>query len=64
MCRQLGFELSDLVVELGDSDHAAGNGPERGCDSRRGGELLGAQSGLDIERLGIGVTLSPSTFES
>ena len=43
MCRQLGLEVGDLVVQLGDdADGGAGGRPERGGDRGGGGELLGA----------------------
>ena len=49
MCRQFGFEIGDLAVQFGDdADRGAGGGRERGRDRGRGGELLGAQDGLDL----------------
>ena len=64
MCRQFGFEIGDLAVELGDdADRGAGAGPERGGDRGGRGELLGAQHGLNLQCPGVEVALAPSGFE-
>lgn len=49
MCRQLGLERDDLMIQLSDD-----------ADRGRGSELLGAQDGLNLQRPGIEVALSPS----
>jgi hypothetical protein len=64
MCRQFGFQIADLVVQLGDdADCGAGGGGE--CSSDRGGrgELLGAQRSGDLFGTGIEVALSPNAFD-
>ena len=64
MVGQLGFELGDLAVQLGDdADRGAGGRGERGGDRGRGGELLGAQHCCDLFGAGIEVALSPTAFE-
>ena len=64
MCHQLGLEVVDLAVELGDdADRGPGTGPERGGDCGGGGQLLGAQHFLNLQCPGIEIALTPSGFE-
>ena len=52
---------ADLAVQLGDdADRGAGGRGERGGDRGGGGELLGAQHGLDLLGPGVEVALAPS----
>lgn len=49
MCRQFGFQIADLVVELDDdADCGAGGRRERGADRGSSGELLATQNFLDL----------------
>jgi hypothetical protein len=64
MCRQFDLEVADLAVQFGDdADRGAGGRSERGGDCGGRGELLGAQSGLNLFGAYIEVALSPSGFE-
>jgi hypothetical protein len=64
MCCQFGFEVGDLVVQLGDdADRGPGGGGECGGDRGRGGELLGAQRCCDLLGADVEVAYSPSAFE-
>src|SRR5882757_3451240 len=49
MCRQFGFEVGDLTVQLDDdADRGPGGRGECGGDCGGGGELLGAQRSGDL----------------
>lgn len=64
MCRQLGLEVGDLMVQLGDGgDRGASGGTERGGDSGRRTELFTAQRRLNLQCSGVEVTLSPCSFQ-
>jgi hypothetical protein len=64
MCREFGLEVADLSVQFGDdADCSAGAGPERSGDRGGRGELLAAQHFQNLERSGVEVALSPSSFE-
>jgi hypothetical protein len=64
MCREFGFQIADLVVELGDdADCGAGAGPEGGGDGGGCGEVLVAQYFLNLQCPGVEVALTSSRFE-
>ena len=64
MCREFGFEIADLAVELGDdADGSPGTGPEGGGDCGGRGELRGSQRCLDALCLAVEVALASSGFE-
>ena len=61
---QRGFELADLVVQLGDdADGGAGGGRERRSDRRGCGQLFGAQRGPDFAGAGGDIALPATAFE-
>ena len=61
---QRGFELADLVVQLGDdADGGAGGGRERRGDRRGCGQLFGAQRGPDFAGAGGDIALPATAFE-
>ena len=62
MCRQFGFEVADLAVQL-DDDADRGPGRRGECGGTGARERFGAQHGRNLLSAGIEVALSPSVFE-